>query len=95
MAPKQRDTRFPIKLPPWHEKRLIYWAYCKGTTKTQLAQNTLQARIEANEPQIDTMMREVAAELGMTLTELQKVALEKGKYTPPERDEEDDDDEGG
>lgn len=87
MAPKKRDTRFPIKLPPFHEKRLIFWAACKGTTKTQLAQNTLQARVEANAEQIEEMIRELAADRGKTVTELKRELLEKAKYTPPTDDE--------
>lgn len=89
MAIKKRDTRFPIKLPPWHEKRLIYWAYCKATTKTQLAQNTLQARVEANADQIDAMMLELAQDRAMSLSELQKEVLESAKYTQLDKEKED------
>lgn len=72
--------RFPIKLPPWHEKRLIWWAWCKGVSKTGLAQNTLQARIEANEEMIERMLEEAAADQGISVDELkQKIIEEKSK----------------
>jgi hypothetical protein len=75
--------RFPITLPPWHEKRLLFWAYCKGTTKTQMAINTLQARIEANEQQIDRMLAERAESLGISVEELQQQILEASNWAEP------------
>jgi predicted DsbA family dithiol-disulfide isomerase len=79
--------RFPIKLPPWHEKRLIWWAAMKGTTKTMLAQNTLQARIEANANDIEVMLAERAGELGVTVETLKQQLLEKSSFSPDTDDE--------
>lgn len=84
-----QKRRFPIKVPPWHEKRLIWWAAMKGTSKTALAQNTLQARIEANQELIEAMLMERAADLGVTVEELKTRLLEAAGFTPP-RDDEDD-----
>ena len=69
MAADVAKKRFPIGLPPWHEKRLIWWAHLKQTSKTALAQNTLQARIEANDDMIQSGLAELAADAGMPLEE--------------------------
>lgn len=87
MAAKKAEKRFPIKLPPWHEKRLIFWALCKGTSKTMLAQNTLQARIEANAEHIEEMMKELAQDKGKTITELKREALDNANFTLTDEDE--------
>lgn len=71
-----RKPRFPISLPPWHEKRLIWWAYLKGTSKTSLTQNTLQARIEANDAMIQSGLEELAKDQGITADELKRQILE-------------------
>lgn len=68
--------RFPISLPPWHEKRLLWWAYIKGVTKTSLAQNTLQARIEANDDQIQSALEELAADEGVSVDDLKAKILD-------------------
>ena len=81
MTSPQRDRRFSIGLPPWHEKRLIWWSLCKKVKKTQLAQNTLQARIEANAEHIEQMLQELATDSRMTLTELKRKALEEANFT--------------
>lgn len=91
MPPQKRDKRFPIKLPPWHEKRLIWWALCKGVFKTSLAQNTLQARIEANAAQIEEMIQELAVDRGMTVTELKRKALDDAGFSIAEDEETDED----
>jgi len=71
-----KKTRFPIGLPSWHEKRLIWWAYIKGTSKTGLAQNILQARIEANDAEIASGLAELAEEEGMSVDQLKSRLLE-------------------
>ena len=68
--------RFPIRLPQWHEKRLHWWATAKGVSKTGLAQNVLQARIEANAEQIDFMLAEMARDAGMDVDEYKAKILE-------------------
>lgn len=85
VAPNQK--RFPIKLPPWHEKRLIWWAACKGTTKTTLGQNVIQARVEANDEQIESMLSDRARDLGMTVEELKAKILTENGFDPSADDE--------
>ena len=87
MAPEERAKRFPIKLPPWHEKRLIWWAAMKGTTKTSLGQNVLQARVEAKEEQIELMLSDRAADKGVSIDELKRQLLDNAGLTPPNGDE--------
>ena len=79
--------RFPIKLPPWHEKRLIWWAWCKGASKTGLAQNTLQARVEANAEQIEGMLKDIAADQGLAVEDLKQQILQEANFTFEEPDE--------
>lgn len=78
--------RFPIKLPPWHEKRLIWWASMKGTTKSTLAMNTIQARVEANEAQIEAMLRDQSIEMGIPVEQLKSDLLEKAGYSTDDDD---------
>ena len=73
--------RFPIKLPPWHEKRLIWWAFCKGASKTGLAQNTLQARVEANAQQIEDMLKDISADRGIALDDLKQEILDGANFS--------------
>ena len=80
--------RFPIKLPVWHEKRLIWWATMKGTTKTTLGQNVIQARVEANDAQIEAMLSDRAKDLGISVDELKAQILADNGFSPIE-DEED------
>ena len=75
MAADVTKKRFPIGLPPWHEKRLIWWAYVKQTSKTALAQNTLQARIEANDAMIETALAELASDQGVPINDLKAEIL--------------------
>jgi hypothetical protein len=77
-----RKPRFPISLPPWHEKRLIWWAYLKGTSKTSLAQNTLQARIEANDSMIQAGLLELAEDQGISVDDLKRQILEDTNLNP-------------
>lgn len=65
-----RNKRFPISLPPTYERLLILWAYCKGVSKTQLAQNILQARLEDNREEISKSLSENALLEGITVDEL-------------------------
>ena len=76
--------RFSVGLPSWHEKRLLWWAYIKGVTKTSLAQNTLQARIEANDSQIQTALEELAEDQGVSVDELKKQILKNTSQDPEE-----------
>jgi len=84
--------RFPIKLPPWHEKRLILWAWCKGTSKTGLAQNILQARVEANEDLIENMLKDTATDQGVNVEDLKRQILEGANFVTDPSDPESDGD---
>lgn len=79
--------RFPIKLPPWHEKYLIWWAAMKGGSKTGLAQNVIQARVEANKDQIEEMLADRARDLGITVDELKVQLLQAAGFSPVEIEE--------
>ena len=62
--------RIPVRLPEWYSRRLRLWAFAKGTSKSALAQNILQARIECNEDEIDGLLREIADLKGMEVDDL-------------------------
>lgn len=66
------DDRYKtnITIPAYHWKWLKIWAYFKGVSPTALANNTLQARVEANLDQIKGMATERAEDLGISLEEL-------------------------
>jgi hypothetical protein len=81
-ATDKMPKRFPIRLPSWHERRLLWWAHAKGVSKTALSQNTLQARIEANETHIEAMMADLAAERGISVADLKAEVLDKAGYVP-------------
>lgn len=72
--------RFPIKLPAWHEKYLILWASMKATSKTGLAQNILQARIESNQTQIEAMLTDYATDKKITVDELKTQILQDNDF---------------
>ena len=82
--------RFPIKLPPWHEKRLIWWASIRGASKTGLAQNLIQAKVEENESKIETMLRDRAKDRGMTVEELKAKLLENAGFDASADEDEND-----
>jgi len=90
---KEKDMgfgkRFPIKFPKWHTKRLLWWAHAKGVSKTGLTQNTMQARIEANEEQIERMMQDLAEEAGMKVKAYKAKVLEEMGYDPTDDDVDD------
>ena len=85
---EEMAKRFPIKLSPWHEKYLIWWAAMKGTSKTGLAQNTVQATVEANKEQILEMLADRAADLGITVEGLQQKLLQDAGFIPIEEEQE-------
>ena len=72
--------RFPIKLPHFHEKYLIWWAELKAVSKTALAQNVLQARIESNQIQIEEMLKNYADDHGISVDDLKAEILAKNKF---------------
>lgn len=75
----QIGKRIQIGLPPFHEKRLLLWAYCKAQSKTNLCQNIVQARVEANEPQILEMVGDRAKDWGCSTEEaIERILKEMG-----------------
>ncbi len=60
----------------------------KGTTKTTLGQNVIQARVEANDAQIEAMLSDRAKDLGISVDELKAQILADNGFSPME-DEED------
>ena len=69
--------RWQIGLPQWHEKLLIQWAHAKGVSKTALSQNILQARIEANQKQIESMIGDLASDSGHSVEEYRSKLFEE------------------
>ena len=78
--PKKDLKRYSVRLPPWHMKRLIWWAELKGQTIAGMWQNIVQARIEVNEQQIEDMAKEMAESEGMSTEEWKHEALRKNNY---------------
>jgi predicted DsbA family dithiol-disulfide isomerase len=74
-------------------KRLIWWAEAKGQTIAGMWQNVVQARIEANDAQIQQMAEEIAEAKGLTVDEWKQRMLKKNNYEP--NDGESIDDAGG
>lgn len=75
-------NKWAIALPPYHEKLFLCWAYSKGVSKTALAQNTLQSRVEANELEIIMMVEERAEEWDCSMVEAQARILAAMGYEP-------------
>ena len=85
--------RWQVGLPPFHEKKFLLWAYSKRQSKTALAQNIIQARIEANLTDIDIMVASQAKDWNISVKEAEGKILDFMKYDPSiaEIDSEDDD----
>lgn len=64
--------RVMITLPIWHYRYLLKWAFAKKQSKAGMIQNVVQARIEANQAQIDEMIAGIAEASGMTPEELEQ-----------------------
>lgn len=80
--------KWAIGLPPFHEKLFLCWAYCKGVSKTNLAQNLVQARTEANEQQILAMVDERAETWGVSRSEAVARILDEMGFEEGETDSE-------
>ena len=74
--------RWQIGMPPFHEKRLLVWAYCKRQSKTALSQNIIQARVEANIEDIEMMLVDQAKDWDISVEETEGRILEAMKYDP-------------
>ena len=77
-----KGKQWPIGLPPFHEQWLLLWAYCKGTSKTALSQNIIQARVEANRSDIEIMLEQQAKDWGVSVEEARAKILSIMKYDP-------------
>ena len=77
-----KGKTWPIGLPPFHEKWLLLWAYCKGTNKTALSQNIIQARIEANMGNIEVMLEQQAKDWNISTDAARARILNIMKYDP-------------
>ncbi len=77
-----------IKVPQQHAKLLALWAKNKGTNRTTLAGNIVQAKVEANEPQILEWIARGAEDSGMGTEEFKQMVYEEaGLYTGSSDDE--------
>ncbi len=65
-------SRFKITVPELYPYRLRAWASLKGTNRGTLAGNLVQARVEANWPEVDKDLDELAKLRGLTREELNK-----------------------
>ncbi len=74
--------RWPIGLPPFHEKKFLIWAYCKRQSKTGLGQNIIQARVEANLNDIEMMLADQAKDWDVSVEVAEARILEAMKYDP-------------
>ena len=77
-----KGKTWPIGLPPFHEQWLLLWAYCKGTNKTALSQNIIQARVEANVESIEAMIQQQAKDCNLPIDETKAKILAIMKYDP-------------
>ncbi|MBC7824930.1 MAG: hypothetical protein H7126_13885 [Candidatus Parcubacteria bacterium] len=69
MAPKQK--RLSLKgLSDFHYKWGKLWAFAKNRPLSKLIVDVFEARIEANKPEIEMMMRDIAEQRGITYEEL-------------------------
>jgi len=74
--------RIMIRLPSWHAKRLIWWAAAKKQSLAGMAQNVIQARVEANKDLIEEMLQDMANDRGVSLDELKQQLLSEANYAP-------------
>lgn len=73
------NVKFGIQLPEWYERELRLWAKLKGVARGTLAANIVQARIEANRPEIYGQIEAIAQYRGITSEELIKEWLNGGE----------------
>ena len=61
-------------------KRLVWWSAAKGQSISGMAERTIAARIEANDAQIESMIADKAADLGLTPDEVKQRWLDDVGY---------------
>lgn len=86
------SPRILVSLPAWHFRYLLLWARLKKQSQSELIQNVVQARVEANQDQIDRMVADLAALEGMTPDQLKaqiwaEFGLEDPKLEDPRTDD--------
>lgn len=62
------------------------WAYCKKQSKTALAQNIIQARVETNEEQILEMVKDLASDWNCSLEEAKERILREMGWSAEDTD---------
>ena len=70
-------ARFKISMPSWYHRRLLLWAFVKGTNRADLSSKVLQARIESNWNGVKEQLEDIAKEKGITRQELEAVILDE------------------
>lgn len=76
MPPKRLTLR---GLGEFHYKWGKLWAFTKNRTLTRLITDVFEARLEANRAEVEVMLRDIAAQRGMTYEDLVKEILDKDK----------------
>lgn len=71
-----KPIKFGIQLPEWFDRRLRLWAAWKGSARATLAANILQARIEANWPEVEKWIEEEADRRGLTREQFEAELLD-------------------
>lgn len=81
MDTKSRTT---IQIPDYHWRRGKIWAWLKGRGIATLVSDVFQARVEANEDEIQRMLTNRAKDLGITPDELMDQILQTELDEPVE-----------
>ena len=71
--------RFKISLPIWYHRRLLLWAWIKGTNRATLSSNVLQARIESNWEAVKEQLEDIAKEQGISREDLEAFILDENQ----------------
>jgi hypothetical protein len=70
-------ARFKITVPDWYYRRLLLWAFVKGTNRATLASNILQSRIEVNWDLVNDQLEDIAKTEGVSREELENNILDR------------------
>lgn len=66
---------YTSEMPPYHLKKLVYWAFADRKTKTTLAKDILVARTEVNDELIDRKLADYALNYLFTTEQLKELIL--------------------
>lgn len=72
-----QSIKYTIQLPDHYERKLRLWAKFKGQSRAGLSANIIQARIEANWPEIQRDMEAIAKRQGIALEDLESQWLDE------------------